>query len=371
VCIIAWDALSDSSSSFDGWLKNYPEPELYAILNDIALVHCSITIDRIPSWGAQQDAAITLGSERGNAFDQASLLIALLRASDIPARYAIGTLQMDAERFRNWSGGFDDINSAITMASAGGIPVVGITTGSSIRAVQMEHVWVEAALDYEPSRGARHIEPDRWVALDPSFKQYEFLEGLDPIAISGLDPEELAQEFVDSGTVNEDESWVTGFDPAILEDAQQQLQDAQQQFIDDNLDDPTVGDVIGGRKVIVQEFPEVPGNLPNRVVADGARFAAVPEALQQSITLGFGISHSGFPIQPITIPWAKVNNHKLTVSFAPATEQDQQALAALIPEDAQTIDDLPTSLPSPAPQCRVGVRAPVNHLGPSSWCCCW
>jgi hypothetical protein len=28
--------------------------------------------------------------------------------------------------------------------------------------------------------------------------------------------EQLAQDFVDSGTVNEDEGWVTGFDPAIL-----------------------------------------------------------------------------------------------------------------------------------------------------------
>ena len=37
------------------------------------------TIDWIPTWGAQQDADITLGSQRGNAFDQASLLIALRR----------------------------------------------------------------------------------------------------------------------------------------------------------------------------------------------------------------------------------------------------------------------------------------------------
>ena len=169
-----------------------------------------------------------------------------------PARYVIGTIEVEADRYANWAGGFDDINSGIALASSGGIPVVGVTQGSRISAVQMEHVWVEAALDYQPSRGARNIEPDSWVAMDPSFKQYEFLEGLDPIEIAGLDAEQLADDFVASGTVNEDESWVTGFDSQILEDAQQQLQDSLQQFIEDNLNDPTVGDVIGGRKVIVQ-----------------------------------------------------------------------------------------------------------------------
>jgi len=44
-----------------------------------------------------------------------------------------------------------------------------------------------------------------------------------------------------------------------------------------------------------------------------ARLAAAPEALQQTITLGFGLTHSGSPVNPITIPWAKVNNHKLTL----------------------------------------------------------
>jgi len=132
----------------------------------------------------------------------------------------------------------------------------------------------------------------------------------------------------------------------VSENAKEEIENQLEQFIEDDLSDPTVGDVIGGRKVIIQNFPEVPGNLPYRVLVDGARFAEVPAALQQTITLGFGLTHSGFPVQPITIPWARVNNHKLTLSFTPATEADEQALAALIPEDAQTIDDLPTSIPS-------------------------
>ncbi len=72
----------------------------------------------------------------------------------------------------------------------------------------------------------------------------------------------------------------------------------------------------------------------------------MPPALQQQITLGFGTDPAGFPIQPVTIPWARVNNHKLTLSFTPASEADAQALANLIPEDADGIEDLPSSISS-------------------------
>ena len=320
----------------------------------------------LPTWGAQQDSDITFGSERGNAFDIASLLIALLRASDIPARYAHGTIEVDADTFRNWSSGFDDIDSAIALASSGGIPIVGINEGGQIRRVQMEHIWVEVALDYEPSRGANHIEPDNWVPMDPAFKQYEYLEGLDPIEISEIDPDQLAQDFVDSGTVNEEESWVSGFDPQILADAQEQVQADLEAYIEDNVEDPTNGDVVGGKKVIIEEFPTVPSALPYQLLVDEARYAAVPEALQQTITLAFGISHSGFPIDPITIPWARVNNRKLTISFAPATAADRQAWLSYIPKDAESLEDMPASVPSAIevkPQLKVGGQ--IVHSGSS------
>ena len=315
-------------------------------------------IEWIPTWGAQQDADITLGSQRGNAFDQASLLIALLRAANIPARYAQGVIEVEADRFRNWTGGFEDIDSAVALASSGGIPLAPLTSGGAITKVQLEHVWVEAALDYIPSQGAVNRTPDSWVPLDPSFKQYEFLEGLDPIEIAGINAEQLAQDFVDSGTVNEAESWVTGFDPTILENAQNQIQTELETYIENNLTDPTVGEVIGGRQVIIQEFPAVPANLANPILITGLRYAEVPTSLQQQLTLGFGISVSGFPINPITLPWSTINNRKLTLSFAPATPADEQALAALIPDDAQTIDDLPTTISS-----NIRVLPELKHNG--------
>jgi transglutaminase-like putative cysteine protease len=58
------------------------------------------SIEFIPSYGSIQGAAMTLSTRRGNAFDTASLEIALLRAAHIPARYAYGTIEVPVAQAR-------------------------------------------------------------------------------------------------------------------------------------------------------------------------------------------------------------------------------------------------------------------------------
>lgn len=312
-----------------------------------------------PTWGAVQDADLTLSAERGNAFDIASLTLALLRASGIPARYVHGTIEVREDRFRNWIGGFEHIEAATDFAAAGGIPVASVTGNGVVTKVRIEHVWVEAAVDFRPSRGAVNHAADNWVPMDPAFKQYEFLEGLDPVVISGLDPEALANEFLASGTVNEDEGWVAGFDPAVLENAKNQTQQALQDYIDENLPDATVGDVLGGRKIIEYERPILAGVLDNRIVVTGNRYAELPESMRQHITFGFGVDSLGEPQQSVRFNWVELNNERVTLSFRPAAQADEDALRALLPEGEITdISQLPTSIPAylinVVPELKVG-----------------
>ncbi len=304
-------------------------------------------VEWLPSWGGIQDADLTLSSQRGNAMDVASLTIALLRAANIPARYVHGTIDVPADAFNNWVGNFANINAAADYAASGGIPVTTVTTGGTISKIRMEHIWVEAAIDYHPSKGAINKDADSWVEMDPSYKQYEYLTGLDTLAISGIDPQALAQSFIDSGTVNETEGWVTGFNPAILETAQTQAQQKLETYIQNNLTDPTVGDVIGGRKTIIKEYPVLPSSLPNPIKVTGTRYDKLPAALQQTITYGFIKGILGDISDPLSFPWAQLNNKKVTLSFKPATQADEDALASLLPEGEITdISQLPTSIPS-------------------------
>jgi len=306
------------------------------------------SIEYLPTWGSAQNAELTLEAKRGNAMDIASLTIALLRASKIPSRYVHGTIEVPAEQFKNWMGGFSDVYAAYDYAGQGGIPAAAVTEGGKVTNVQMEHVWVEAAIDYYPSRGAKNIDADSWVQMDPSYKQYTFKEGVDVLSISGIDPEQLAQDLLASGTVNEEEGWATGFDPAILENALAESKIKLESYIDNNMTDPNVMDVIGGRQVIIQEFPILPSSLPNRIIVAGTRYDKLPQQLQQQTTVSFySTQYQGLygDKRTVTFPYARVNNEKLTLSFKPATQADEETLNALIPEGNFTdISQMPSSI---------------------------
>jgi len=290
-------------------------------------------IETIPGYGSYQNADLTLGAQRGNPFDVASLLIALLRASQIPARYAFGVAEIDADRYTNWLGNFDNADIASNYASNNGIATQMVTSGGQITKIRTQHIWVQAAIDYFPSRGAKNRSADSWVDMDASFKQYDYQEGLDAIDITGIDAEALANQFVNSGTVNEADGFVQNLDPTELLNAQQQ---AQTQL----LTDPTVGDVIGGRRTIIKEYPTLPSGLPYNKFNQGPTFGKIPTNLQNKVAVGFDSNRQ-------TFPFAKVNNEKVTLQFTPATQADEDALAALLPEGEITdVSQLPSSIPS-------------------------
>jgi hypothetical protein len=297
-------------------------------------------VETLPGWGSYQNAELTLAAQRGNPMDVASLTIALLRASQIPARYAIGVAEVDAERYTNWLGNFDNAGVATNYASNNGIATQVVTSGGQITKVRTQHIWVQAAIDYFPSRGAKNRSADAWVDLDASFKQYQYQAGLDAIQIAGIDAEALANQFINSGTVDETNGFVQNLDPSGLLAAQEQAQTDLQAYIDNNLTDPTVGDVIGGRRTIIKEYPTLPSGLPYKKFNQAQTYGKLPSNLQNKVAVGFGSNR-------VTFPFAKVNNQKVTLQFTPASQADEDALAALLPEGEITdVSQLPSYIPS-------------------------
>ena len=146
-------------------------------------------IEWVPTWGAIQSAQDTLDKQRGNALDTASLEIALLRASDIPARYQIGTIDVPAAQAMNWVGGVQSSAAALSLLNQGGIAARGIAQAGGISSIRMEHAWVQAYVNWAPGRGSKnatasqHVNPNgplnAWVALDASAKQYSYSAGMD------------------------------------------------------------------------------------------------------------------------------------------------------------------------------------------------
>jgi hypothetical protein len=123
-------------------------------------------VEFVPTYGSIQGANMCLQAKQCNDFDTASLLIALLRASNISAHYVYGTIEVPIDKVMNWVGGFTDPNAALQLIASGGIPVTALIAGGTISTVRMEHVWVEAWIDYIPSRGAVQKQGDTWIPLD-------------------------------------------------------------------------------------------------------------------------------------------------------------------------------------------------------------
>lgn len=145
------------------------------------------TITYEPYYGSLKGAQGTLISGAGNDTDQASLLIALLRASNIPARYVKGTIHVldpapagKNGRAMKWLGA-KDYSGATTILGMGRIPnIAGILNDSKQKiGVQLDHIWVEACVPYGHYRGAKIDNTGhRWIPLDPSFKEKTYKGGL-------------------------------------------------------------------------------------------------------------------------------------------------------------------------------------------------
>ncbi|MFH1897691.1 MAG: transglutaminase family protein [Candidatus Desantisbacteria bacterium] len=137
-------------------------------------------IDYIPYYGSFKGSQHTLLEKSGNDWDTCSLLMALYRASNIPCRYVRGVIRMDIETAKNWVG-VNDAGTTYDVFHRSGYPIKNLLSNDGQRTLgfdKLEHVIVEAYLPYGNYRGIQNDSTEKiWIPLDPSFKEYEYIEG--------------------------------------------------------------------------------------------------------------------------------------------------------------------------------------------------
>lgn len=303
----------------------------------------------VPTYGSIQGADYTLEVGQGNAFDTASLLIALLRASNIPARYSYGTVEIPVEQVQNWVGDVKSPQAAQQILGQGGIPNTGLAMGGSIKFIRMEHVWVEAWVDYFPSQGAKHKVGDSWIPLDASYKQYNYVQGFDyendvPFDAAGLMATVNAQLTIDPATGS-----VSGPVNDAVNSAMQSYQEQLKNYIDSQGAGLYFEQVFGAKKTIKKEVMQLSSGLPYEVKAKTNGFSAIPDELRYKVqfTLQQNINSYGFTdVMTHEFLLPEIAGKKLSLSYAPASEADGDVIRSLIPPEGATEADIITNIPS-------------------------
>ena len=319
-------------------------------------------IEFVPTYGSIQGANMCLQTKQCNDFDTASLLIALLRVSGIHAKYVYGTIELPIEKVMNWVGGFTDANSALTLIASGGIPVTGLTEGGVVKYVQMEHVWVEAYVGYGPYSGrpSKLDPPKTWIPLDSSFKQYTYTEGINLQAAIPFDAQSFLNQIKSTATINETESYVTNVDSSYIQTTLTDYQTQLQNYINQNMPNATVGDILGKKEIKKQELGILPATLPYKKIVTGAKYSEIPDNLRHKVTFTItdpylfeiSLSYTG------SIP--KLAGKRITLSYTPATSADQQII-----DSYGGIYNVPAYLVSMKPQIKVEgvVKATGSSIG--------
>jgi RHS repeat-associated protein len=192
---VAPDAATDCSSNAADLADDGAEvritPEIQALAQELQYSPARILrwmlkeVKFEPYWGSLKGSLGVLQTRAGNATDQSSLLIALLRASHVPARYVRGTVALydmqpsdnASGRAQRWLGTKNYSGSIAYLGSA--VPAASYSYGGTVQGITFDHVWVQACVPYAAYRGnLADTGGYRWVPLDPSVKDNDYQAGI-------------------------------------------------------------------------------------------------------------------------------------------------------------------------------------------------
>lgn len=238
----------------------------------------------------------------GNEFDLASLLIALLRASGTPARYVLGTVMLPADHAMNWLG-VKNATAAESMFRYGGMLNQTISdVNGSIVAFDIWHVWVEAYIG------------ERWISMDPSFRRYEYHEGLDLTQLMGFNMTTFLLNFLNGSTIDFEKSYVTSVDEWMMEEESNQYLRNLFAYFEAN-PEITFGDLWGWRRPVdITDYTTYFTDFMPVI-----RFSAIPNTLRHSIQFRIP-SPLDDPVRGhvfnVSVP--EVAGKRITLCFPPA-----------------------------------------------------
>ncbi len=279
-------------------------PELLALVQQLGrrpldlynFVHTKV----VPQlyYGSKKGSAQTLAELAGNDFDQAALLVALLRAAGTPARYEYGTVELSVAQALALTGAKDLASAAVMLSRTG--PAVLAPDGKTIQA---ERAWVRAFVPYADWRGTGPGGEKLWVRLDPGMKETKYTPA---VSLKGLAHFDFAAFMAQPTTKT----------PADIFEAQL-LAAAKAKSLCSTLDDAL-------SKVVVTQkaFELLPAEHPSRVLASLLVFSRPPANFRHLVD----VSLDGAAVAQLEL--AELEGRALSLTYPGSSPADVAAIAA-------------------------------------------
>lgn len=324
--------------------------------------HVYESVETAIYYGAKKGARGALAEGVANDVDQAALLVALLRASGVPARFVTGTAVLNEAEARDFTG-TGSAQAAADFLLSQGFPVKLLGTPQGLL-VEVELTWVRAHAPFTHYRGlALSQSQPQWVELAPALKRYR---GLAPAAnLRG----KATFDFSAYVGGPQSKTPIESFEAAL-----------RQYVKTSGLVCPTL-EASAERRVIeplpTALLPAAPPVYVKSRLQDSARVSA---ALRHAVHFELSAGADTLLSADVSLPAAY--GKALTLEYAGATPTDAQAIAAkpsllqVAPYSVQVVAVLkvggvehargavPTSL---GRQATLSVRYPIPGVGTEGW----
>jgi len=226
-----------------------PASQTRTVDPDLVYEYIRNTISTEFVFGLHKGAMGVLIDKSGGAFDQAHLMVEVLREGGVTARYRFGEITLTGQQFFDWSG-VQSAKAACELLAAGGIPAIVNQSSAScdltgnVSTVTLSHVWVEAVV------GGQTYQ------YDPSLKSSEQRAGLDVRSAMGLQPGQVLSAATGGVSRSSDGKAASGYGLDAVATKLSGYMDAMTTRLSaTDMNGASMTDVVGGPVIIPAERP--------------------------------------------------------------------------------------------------------------------
>ena len=206
-------------------------------------VRNNIEID--PVRGIHKGALGAVLDNQGSAFDQAQLMVSLLRTSSYEARFVRGVIRLNPQQFSDWYGvPTSNVCTVLNLMGQTQVPVYNVSAAqggscpglkSAMTDISIEHLWVKANIG------------GTWYTFDPSYKPHTVKYGVDLNVAAGYNAASFLKNATAGATVTPD--LVRGLNRTGIRSDLQTAATNLASWIRKNKPTATLGDIIGGKAI--------------------------------------------------------------------------------------------------------------------------